>query len=92
MPRHDHGPLRECWCCGRSGEHWGRGLCCRCYNRWHARNFAGAGPGPEFAPAVDRAREYAHVITALPAAQAAQKLGISPRTVVRWRRALREAS
>jgi hypothetical protein len=91
MSGRNHGPLAECWCCGRPGRHAGRGLCERCYNRWHQHGFAGPGPGPEFIPQAERAREYAHVITTLSARAAGEKLGISARTVQRWRAALREA-
>ena len=84
----------ECWCCGRErpddGRHTGRGLCARCYARWQGRGFTGPGPGPEWVPQAERAREYAHIITALSAAQSARALGVSSRTVTRWRKALRQ--
>ena len=41
---------------------------------------------------LDAARAHARVITALPARAAARELGVSERTVMRWRVALREAS
>ena len=90
--------VTECWCCGRDpatvypGWHSARGLCGRCYNRWQQRGFTGPGPGPEFMPAAGRARDYEHVITSLSARLAAQELGVSARTVQRWRRALREVT
>ena len=81
----------ECWCCGRDGL-WGRGLCQRCYSRWYYHDFTGPGPGLERIPYAEKAREYEHVITTLSARRAAERLGVSARTVVRWRAALREAS
>lgn len=85
------GPPRECWCCGRTEPHHGRGLCRRCHKRWQGRGFTGPGPGPEFRSAAQYAREYAHTITSLPARDAAAELGVTPRTITRWRAALREA-
>jgi Homeodomain-like domain len=90
--------VTECWCCGRdpraasSHSRSARGLCYRCYQRWRYRGFTGPGPGPERLPRAEHAREYERVITSLSARRAAEQLGISPRTVVRWRAALREAS
>lgn len=86
-----YGAIIECWCCGRTKQQRARGLCIRCYNRWHRRGFAPPGPGPEFRPAAERAQEYAQVITTFSAAEAGRVLGISARTVVRWRSALRQA-
>ena len=40
----------------------------------------------------ESAREHARLITALPAREAAQEIGVSERTIQRWRLALREAS
>lgn len=85
----------ECWACG-SGRIYCRlrgPLCQPCYGRWQRKGFRGPGPGPlQKPPTSDSAREYAHVITSLSARQAAIKLGITQRTVQRWRAALREAS
>jgi hypothetical protein len=94
MPSHNHLGRRvaECWCCGRNEYHWARGLCQRCYCRWYHRDFTGPGPGPERIPYAEKAREYEHVITSLSARRAAEKLGISARTVTRYRAALRETS
>lgn len=85
-------PIVECWCCGRSASHQGRGLCATCYTRWQQKGFAGPGPGPEFQPQTERARDHAAVITALPARAAAERIGVSARTIVRWRAALRETT
>jgi transposase-like protein len=95
MPR--YGPPEECWCCGdvrpvicrkRGGP-----LCTRCYSRWQRKGFSGPGPGPKQKPPVaDSVQEYQAVITSLTARQAAARLGISDRTVQRWRAVLREAS
>jgi FixJ family two-component response regulator len=41
---------------------------------------------------IESAREHERVITSLPKSDAARELGISERTVERWRRALRKAS
>jgi WhiB family transcriptional regulator, redox-sensing transcriptional regulator len=41
---------------------------------------------------LESAREHARLLTALPVPEAARELGISERTVHRWRVALREAS
>lgn len=86
--------VAECRCCGVPRVRYpGRGLCSNCYHRWHRRGFDGAGPGPSArAPMADSAREYADVITTLTARRAASQLGRSQRQIVRWRRALREAS
>ena len=85
-------PPAECWCCGHHRPHKGRGLCSTCYSRWNKQGFTGPGPGPEFQPAAERAAEHAATITRLPAREAADRLGVSTRTIVRYRRALREAS
>lgn len=82
----------ECWACGRDEPHVARKLCKRCYGRWSKRGFSGAGPGPERMWALDQAREHEHVVLGLSATQAARKLGVSARTVQRWRAALRAAA
>lgn len=92
MPSKQRTALDECWCCGRPGLHQARRLCVRCYSRWQGRGFTGPGPGPEWAPQAERAREHARTITQLPARQAAERLGVSPRTVQRYRAALRNAA
>jgi len=88
---HTQGPLEECWCCGaRPTLHAGRGLCDACYSRWQRRGFTGPGPGPSLKPpAIESAREYAGVIMTMPARKAAGVIGVSERTVERYRRLLR---
>lgn len=93
MSASDHGILRECWCCGRQNQvNGGRKLCHRCHDRWRRKGFTGPGPGPEFTPVLVRARDHEDTITRLSSRNAGAVLGVSHRTVVRWRRALREAS
>jgi hypothetical protein len=84
----------ECRCCGVPRVRYLKcGLCSNCYHRWHRRGFAGPGPGPSArVPMAENAREYADIITTLSARRAAEQLGRSEREIVRWRRALREAS
>lgn len=86
--------LAECWCCGSPRVRYlKRGpLCSNCYHRWHRNGFTGPGPGPARPPAAENAQEYAHIITSLSARRAAEQLGVSSRTIVRWRTALQEAS
>jgi hypothetical protein len=87
--------VRPCWACtSPRARYFSRGpLCTACYYRWHRAGFAGPGPGPSLKPPVrDSAREYADVITSMPARQAGERLGMSEREIVRWRAALREAS
>lgn len=85
-----HVHIDECWCCGREADRSVRGLCWRCYCRWQQKGFTGNGPGPEWSPAIEHALEYQHVITVLSARSAAEKIGVTSRTVQRWRKALRE--
>jgi hypothetical protein len=101
MPR-NYGSA-ECWCCGREGT-CARGLCVRCYSRWHGRGFQGPGPGPERVPYAEKAagliggipqhdsHEAEPPSGALTARQMAERIGVSERTVTRYRAALREAS
>lgn len=84
--------LPECWACGRQDQPRGsRGLCVRCYTRWQGRGFAGPGPGLEWASQAQRASDHMRLITTLSARDAAAQIGNSPRTVTRWRKALRKA-
>jgi hypothetical protein len=86
-------PVIECWCCGQHRPHYARSLCMACWGRWKYRGFTGPGPGPSQKPPItESAREYADLINSMPAWQAAQRLGLSERTIRRWRAALREAS
>ena len=106
MPGHGHlgNRIVECWCCGRNEPNWARGLCGRCYARWQRRGFQGPGPGPERVPYTERAAGHLGGIPqhdsheaepapgAVTARQMAERLGVSVRTVTRYRAALREAS
>lgn len=47
--------------------------------------------GPPVVRQLDAARAHARLITALSAREAAQELGVSKRTIERWRAALQEA-
>jgi hypothetical protein len=88
--------LRECDCCGsprKVGRSHGRLLCSNCNWRWRYHGFRPGGPGPLVKPPVaTQIEEYADVITSLSARRAAEKLGVSSRTVHRWRAALRVTS
>lgn len=83
--------MGECWCCGRerTGPYPHRGLCSRCYKRWYRHGFTGAGPGPEREPIDVRALTHATIITRLSAREAAARIGVTRRTVCRWRAILR---
>jgi hypothetical protein len=83
-----------CDFCGRDGVpivgHGGEPLCKRCYSRWQHHGFTGNGPGPEFVPAIERARENADVILGCSAPDAAAMLGTTSRSVQRYRALLRK--
>jgi hypothetical protein len=64
-------------------------LCKRCYDRWKSRAFAPPGPGPGRAWAADSAAEHHRVLLGRTTSQASAVLGVSGRTVTRWRLALR---
>ncbi len=89
-------PYGDCGFCVRENvpltSHGGKKMCRSCYSRWYYRGFQGAGPGPGFSAEAEQACEYAEIITRLSAAQAAEKLGVSSRTVVRWRKHLRNGA
>ena len=85
-------PIIGCWCCGRVRPHRARELCHTCYTRWQSRGFTGPGPGPGRTPETERASDYATVITSMSARLAAGRIGVTPRTIVRWRRALERAA
>ena len=83
----------ECWACGWIGRTHAKGLCSGCYKRWKKHGFEGMGPGPkEHPPMLDSAEEYLATITSLSASRAGEQLGVTARTIQRWRAALREAS
>lgn len=49
-------------------------------------------PAPQVVRQIESAREHARLITSLSASEAARELGVSSRTVMRWRSVLQEAS
>ena len=86
-------PIIECWCCGQMRPRFPRELCEACYRRWCRKGFTGPGPGPSLRLAMaERASDYATVITTLSASKAAGRIGVTPRTITRWRRALERAT
>lgn len=86
----------DCGRCTRQNvllsSHAGEKMCNSCYSRWRRRGFEGAGPGPGFCPALERAQEHEPVLRRLTVARAAEELHVTPRTVARWRALLREAA
>lgn len=71
-------------------KHRARGLCAACYNRWFKRGFSAHGPGPLWRQPISvQAAEYAALITTRSAAAAAARIGVSERTITRWRAELR---
>lgn len=86
-------PEVECRCCGQMKPHSGHGLCGTCYSRWRHEGFAGSGPSsPQVTASAEKARLHETAITRLPTRRAAEQLGVTVRTVQRWRRTLGEAS
>jgi hypothetical protein len=86
--------LGYCDYCGREdvpmSSHDGKPICRRCANRWCSRGWTGAGPGPEFTPAIERAREYADILKTMTTARAAREIGRTTKTVERYKALLRK--
>jgi hypothetical protein len=66
-------------------------LCKGCYWRWWYDGFTGV-PSPPFPTALEKAEEYRETIFRCSAQEAGRRIGVTPRTVWRWRRLLREAA
>jgi hypothetical protein len=87
----------ECGGCGQRrriiDRSHGMPVCSPCWRRWKRKDFTADGPGPSMKPRIiDSAREHQAVITSMNIPEAAAVLGKTPRTIQRWRTALREAS
>src|SRR5690348_2360021 len=61
-----------------------------CYQRWKLNGFEGEAPPPPAGRAIDTAREYADVIMNLSTEAAAWRVGVTQRTIMRYRRLLEE--
>lgn len=88
-PRPPKGGWRKGWACG---------YCPACYKRWRRHGSPAGGPPPPRprAPRAARAgrvEDYTDLRSwGIPDSQAAERLGVSVRTLLRYKRDLREAS
>ncbi|WP_329520533.1 hypothetical protein [Spirillospora sp. NBC_01491] len=95
-----HRPTVTCACCGRTGEHAGRGWILACHRRWRAAGRPDTGPPPPSrrypsttaAAIAGRIEDYRELTRdhGLTVTAAALRLGVDARTAFRYEARIRK--